>query len=78
MSKLQANLVQEMKLHPQKEFKVIITLKEGYKPESLSIANYQALMDTLLSAGLTAAQLQKLAQNEGVEAIELDAEMGMM
>lgn len=78
MDKISFELQREINSKPFGEFDVIITLMEGVNAESLNLKSYRVLMSDILAARLTAKEVQVLAQNEGVEAIEPDAKVGIL
>ncbi|GAB6977035.1 protease inhibitor I9 family protein [Prevotella falsenii] len=78
MDKISFELQREINSKPLGEFDVIITLMEGVNAESLNLKSYRVLMSNILAARLTAKEIHVLAQNEGVQAIEPDAKMGIL
>ncbi len=78
MDKISFELQREMNSRPFGKFDVIITLMEGVNADSLNLKNYRVLMSNILAARLTAKEVQALAQNEGVEAIEPNAKVGIL
>ena len=74
MDKISFELQREINSKPFGEFDVIITLMEGVNAESLNLKSYRVLMSDILAA----KEVQALAQNEGVEAIEPDAQVGIL
>jgi len=78
MNKIETSLLQNMKTNPKKTIQVLINLKEGTDPKSLGLKEYKILMDEILAASLSAADIRKLSKNKFVVAIEPDEEMGVL
>ncbi len=78
MDKISFELQRDINSKPFGEFDVIITLMEGVNADSLNLKSYRVLMSDILAARLTAKEVQALAQNKGVEAIEPNAKVGIL
>ena len=78
MQKIHQLLEMEIKSHPENRVDVLITIKEGYNPESLKMETYKVLMDTIILATLDAKEIVELSKNQNVLSIEKDSEMGIL
>jgi len=78
MNKIETSLLQNMKTNPKKTIQVLINIKEGTDPKSLGLKEYKFLMDEILAASLSAADIRKLSKNKFVVSIEPDEEMGVL
>jgi hypothetical protein len=72
-------LQQQLLDKQQNDYDVIITLKDNEQlPDILSDKGNFILKDKIYSAKVTAAQLEQLTQDNAIDAIEPDTEMGIM
>ncbi len=75
MKKINPYLVNEISVNNFVKHKVLITLNEHTKAENLPISEYKKLMENVLSAELDGNEINILAQNDDVIAIEPDTAM---
>lgn len=77
MKKINNELLAEMKLSPDSEFKVLIVLEPGVQADSLHLKKYNYLIENMLSAELNLKDIETLSQNDQIASIEPDSEMGI-
>jgi len=78
MSFIQPELKQQIQQHPQENYAVLITLKGSSLPAALSNKGKFVFADKIFSARISGQEIQSLADNKEIEAIEPDKELGML
>ena len=77
MKKINKNLEDAIRQNPEKNYRILITTKEGTGLNQLKIGNAEELMENIFSAELKGSKIQSLAENKKVQSIELDGEMSI-
>jgi len=78
MSFIQPELRQQIQQNPQENYAVLITLKGNSLPAALSNKGKFVFADKIFSARISGQEIQSLADNTEIEAIETDREMGIL
>lgn len=77
MKKIEKNLEEAIRQNPEKNYRILITTKEGTELNTFKIENAKKLMDNIFSAELKGSKIQSIAEQKTVESIELDGEMSI-
>lgn len=77
MKKIEKNLEEAIRQNPEKNYRILITTKEGTELNTFKIENAKKLMDNIFSAELKGSKIQSIAEQKDVESIELDGEMSI-
>jgi hypothetical protein len=77
MKKIEKNLEEAIRQNPEKNYRILITTKEGTELNTFKIENAKKLMDNIFSAELKGSKIQSIAEQKAVESIELDSEMSI-
>lgn len=77
MNKINKRLEDAIRENPEKNYRILITTKEGSDLKQLKINDAQELMENIFSAEMKGSKIQSLAENKKVQSIELDGEMSI-
>jgi hypothetical protein len=77
MSKINKSLEDAIRQNPEKKYRVLITTKEGTDSNQIKIENAKKLMENIFSAELKGSKIQSIANQKGIESIELDSEVSI-
>ena len=75
---IQPELKHQAQLHPQADYAVLITLKGSTLPTALAGKGQFVMANKIFSARISGQEIQSIANNEEIEAIEPDSEMGIV
>jgi len=78
MPSIHPELDQQTRQHPQTDYSVLITLKGTALPAALGNKGKFVLANKVFSARISGQEIQSLAANDEIEAIEPDMEMGTL
>jgi len=78
MPSIHPELNQQTRQHPQTDYSVLITLKGSSLPAALNNKGKFVLANKVFSARISGQEIQSLAGNDEIEAIEPDMEMGTL
>jgi hypothetical protein len=68
----------EISTDPGKDYSVLIVLKDGHLPSSLSGKGQFIMADKIFSAKISGSDIQNLRDDTSIEAIEPDMEMTIL
>lgn len=78
MAIISTGLNEQLAANPNGEYSVLITLKNETLPSRLKDKGKFILPNKIFSARISGVEMQELKNESEIEAIELDAEMGIL
>jgi len=78
MGNISTDLQAEMAANANDSFEVLITLNEGCTAKSIKLEGAKSVMENILQAKLPVKDINRIAKNKNVVAIEKDSTMGIL
>lgn len=78
MANISSDLEEKIRQAPENDYSVIITLKGEQLPAALEHKGKFVMANKIYSARVSGKEIESLKTNSEIEAIEADAEMGIL